>query len=76
MNVFELTAEQRAHLAWQLDHKTGCGYRAASRIGRGEMFADRTLAQIFEWAGMAPDQAATYADAVANWRRGDDRWSF
>jgi hypothetical protein len=51
MKVCDLNEMQCAHLAWRLDHKTACGLLTAARIARGEALQDRTLVEIFEWAG-------------------------
>jgi hypothetical protein len=34
--IIDLTSHQRGHLAYLLDHKTGCGFITANYIARGE----------------------------------------
>lgn len=64
--VSDLNDVQRSHLAWRLDHKTACGYLTACRIARGELFQDRDLVAIFEWAGRSPHSAKIHARKVLN----------
>lgn len=66
MKVSDLNDTQRSHLAWRLDHKTVCGYITAGRIARGEILQDRTLVEIFEWAGKTPHAAKIHARKVLN----------
>lgn len=68
MRVSDLTYVQRCHLAWRLDHRTACGFITAGMIARGEIMHDRTLAEIFEWAGKSSHAAKIHARKVANYR--------
>ncbi len=62
--VADLSYDNRCHLAWRLDNKTACGLITASRIARGEALQDKTLVEIFEWAGLTNRSAKIHARKV------------
>lgn len=64
--VSDLSIRQRQHLAWRLDHKTACGYITAGQIARMEIFTEKTLVEIFEWAGKSPRASRIHARKVVN----------
>ncbi len=66
MKLSELTKDQRGHLAWRLDHKTGMGLLTASAYARGE-YGDMEVAHIFRLAGKSERAAKIHARKVANY---------
>ncbi|MGA9769292.1 MAG: Lar family restriction alleviation protein [Blastocatellia bacterium] len=67
MKLSELTEDQKGHLAWRLDHKTGTGYITACCIARGE-HGNPELVEIFKQAGMTEHAAKIHARKVINYK--------
>lgn len=67
--VKDLPELNRSHLAWRLDAKTVVGYITAGHIARcsGE-WGQKTLYEIFTWAGCSPHSAKIHANKVAKFR--------
>jgi len=55
--ISQLTGDQKAHLAWRLDHKTPCGYLTACRVSRGEN-GNLRLDEVFKAYGNCTPHAA------------------
>jgi hypothetical protein len=70
VKISELNDEQRAHLAWRLDHKTYVGFITAGRIVRGE-FGDDEVREIFKRAGKSERSAAYHAGQVERFKIGE-----
>ena len=70
MKIFELTQEQKGHLAWRLDHKTWIGLITAGRICRGE-FGDLELVEVFKLADKTEHSAKIHARKVMNYDPAD-----
>ncbi len=66
MKLSELNEDQKGHLAWRLDHKTGTGYITACCIARGQ-HGDLELVEIFKRAGMPEHAAKIHAHKVINY---------
>jgi len=64
MKISELNSDQRGHLVGLLDHRTACGLLTACSIANGELFAEKTLQEVFEWAGKTPRSAKNHARKV------------
>jgi len=62
----QLTTDQRAHLAWRLDHLTYVGMLTASRVARGD-FGDLDLVTIFRRAGCSTRAAVLHARRVVRY---------
>lgn len=69
MKVSDLNDDQRSHLAWRLDHKTGCGFLTACAVARGE-HGDLPIVDVFKKYGDKSEHAAKiHARKVANYER-------
>ena len=68
MKLSQLNEDQKAHLAWRLDHKTACGLGHAASVARGEQ-GDLDLVTIFERYGMcSPRSAQAHARLTENFK--------
>lgn len=65
MRLSELTALQRDHLAWRLDHNAGIGVVTAANLVRGRL-GDMTVVEAFLWAGKTAHAAKILARKVIN----------
>lgn len=57
MLLSELTEDQKSHLAWRLDHNTGCGFITATSVARG-VHGDLDIVEIFEKYGFCSKRSA------------------
>ena len=67
MKVSELNEDQRSHLIWRIDAKTGCGLgwaRAVAECRGGEAIE---LKEVFIQAGKTPRSAAYHARKVVEY---------
>ena len=70
MRISELNEDQKGHLAFRLDNKTGCGLVTACAVARGE-HGDLDLTDVFELYGdKTPHSAKIHARKVINFRIG------
>ena len=67
LKISDLTYGQKCHLAWRLDHKTGCGLITASRIAKGEL-GNLTLYEVFRKMGRSMRSAKIHATKVKNFK--------
>jgi len=68
MKLSQLNEDQKAHLAWRLDHKTACGLGTASAVARGD-HGDLDLVDVFKNYGFcSPRSAAAHARLTENFQ--------
>ena len=58
--ISELNKEQKSHLAWRLEHYA---HVSLASVAKGD---DLTLFEVFEKAGMNPQQAKNHSSKVCN----------
>lgn len=63
----DLSDDQKSHLVWRLDHKTGIGLLTAIQIAKG-MYDNMGIVDIFIWAGKSDHSAKIHARKVIDYR--------
>lgn len=68
MMVSELNEDQKSHLIWRIDAKTGCGLGWARAVAECRGGEDMDLVDVFIKAGKTPQSAKIHARKVINFR--------
>jgi len=66
MRVSELTEDQKSHLIWRIDAKTGCGIGWARAVAECRGGEDMDLVDVFVQAGKTKRSAQIHARKIIN----------
>lgn len=66
VKISDLNDDQKSHLAWRLDHNTGCGFLTASAVARGD-HGDLDVKEVFiNYGDVSARSAAILTKKVLN----------